>query len=61
MKPIQFVYLAILATIAGVNAVPAKLNDATTCLSVCADHALACGNGLQSVQLGSCWTCCSTS
>lgn len=31
-------YLAILSTIAGVNAVPAKLNCATTCLSVCADQ-----------------------
>ncbi|KAG2348259.1 hypothetical protein BDR05DRAFT_508065 [Suillus weaverae] len=55
MKPIQFVYLIILSAVAGVNAVPT-----TVCLSVCASAPLACKNGLQSVQMGSCWTCCST-
>ncbi|KAG1819849.1 uncharacterized protein BJ212DRAFT_1343450 [Suillus subaureus] len=58
MKPIQFVYLAVLAAFTGVNAISA--NDAQICLEVCADSPLPCKKGMQPVYNNPCWTCCST-
>ncbi|KAG2136381.1 uncharacterized protein EDB93DRAFT_788774 [Suillus bovinus] len=58
MKPIQFIYLSILAALVGVNAVLADELDQTCFEDLCGEYPTVCPIGMQSAKIGICWTCC---